>query len=170
VPGGGLSPDGKRWIATRPNFFLPVLLLSNNTTEAPGRPRSAAAPMIRQKIDWPPANLAAGARALLVSHWAVDSDSTVKLIKTTIGTVAIDKSVGRAEALRRSMVAMIDNGQPHEAHPAYWAPFIIVSESGVYAGEARAGLTTSPAPISSARRPARKRMTTSDWRTEVWRQ
>ena len=28
VPGGGLSPDGKRWIATSPNFFLPVLVLS----------------------------------------------------------------------------------------------------------------------------------------------
>jgi hypothetical protein len=28
VPGGGLSADGKRWIATRPNFFLPVLVLS----------------------------------------------------------------------------------------------------------------------------------------------
>ena len=28
VPGGGFSPDGKRWIATRPNFFLPVLVLS----------------------------------------------------------------------------------------------------------------------------------------------
>jgi hypothetical protein len=28
VPGGGLSPNGERWIATRPNFFLPVLVLS----------------------------------------------------------------------------------------------------------------------------------------------
>ena len=28
VPGGGLSPDGERWIAARPNFFLPVLVLS----------------------------------------------------------------------------------------------------------------------------------------------
>jgi hypothetical protein len=28
VPGGGLSPDGERWIATRSNFFLPVLVLS----------------------------------------------------------------------------------------------------------------------------------------------
>jgi hypothetical protein len=28
VPGGGISLDGKRWIATRPNFFLPVLVLS----------------------------------------------------------------------------------------------------------------------------------------------
>jgi len=28
VPGGGLSPDGQRWIACRPRFFLPVRVLS----------------------------------------------------------------------------------------------------------------------------------------------
>ncbi len=28
VPGGGLSPNGARWISCRPNFFLPVLVLS----------------------------------------------------------------------------------------------------------------------------------------------
>jgi hypothetical protein len=28
TPGGGLSPGGERWIATKPNFFLPVLVLS----------------------------------------------------------------------------------------------------------------------------------------------
>ena len=28
VPGGGLSPDGSSWIATKPNFFLPVFVLS----------------------------------------------------------------------------------------------------------------------------------------------
>lgn len=28
VPGGGLAPDGKRWIACRPGFFLPVRVLS----------------------------------------------------------------------------------------------------------------------------------------------
>lgn len=28
VPGGGLCPDGTRWIACRPNFFLPVRVLS----------------------------------------------------------------------------------------------------------------------------------------------
>jgi hypothetical protein len=28
VPGGGLSPDGARWIACRPGFFLPVRVLS----------------------------------------------------------------------------------------------------------------------------------------------
>jgi hypothetical protein len=29
VPGGGLSPDGSRWIACRPGFFLPVRVLSS---------------------------------------------------------------------------------------------------------------------------------------------
>jgi hypothetical protein len=28
VPGGGLSPDGQRWVSCRPNFFLPVRVLS----------------------------------------------------------------------------------------------------------------------------------------------
>jgi Putative transposase/Transposase zinc-binding domain len=28
VPGGGISPDGHRWIACRPGFFLPVRVLS----------------------------------------------------------------------------------------------------------------------------------------------
>lgn len=28
VPGGGLSPDGSRWVRSRPDYFLPVLVLS----------------------------------------------------------------------------------------------------------------------------------------------
>jgi Putative transposase len=28
VPGGGLSPDGQRWVACQPDFFLPVRVLS----------------------------------------------------------------------------------------------------------------------------------------------
>ena len=65
-------------------------------------------------------------RALLVSHWEVFSDATVKLITGAVGEMARDPKVGRAEALRRSMLALIDKGSPHEAHPAYWAPFVVV--------------------------------------------
>jgi hypothetical protein len=50
----------------------------------------------------------AQARALLVSHWEVDSDATVKLIIGAVSEIALDKRVGRAEALRRAMLAMID--------------------------------------------------------------
>ena len=70
----------------------------------------------------------AGARALLVSHWAVYSDATVKIITEALSVLAADPSVGRAEALRRSMMTLIDKGAPHESHPAYWAPFVAVGE------------------------------------------
>ena len=70
----------------------------------------------------------AQARALLVSHWAVDSDATVKLVTSAMREIARDRTVGRAEALRRAMLALIDKGDPHEAHPSYWAPFIVVGE------------------------------------------
>jgi CHAT domain-containing protein len=73
----------------------------------------------------------AGARALLVSHWAVSSEATVSLITNAVGAISRDKKLGRAEALRRAMLAMIDNGKPHEAHPAYWAPFVVVGEGAV---------------------------------------
>jgi hypothetical protein len=29
VPGGGVSPDGQRWVGCKPNFFLPVQVLSS---------------------------------------------------------------------------------------------------------------------------------------------
>ena len=116
----------------------------------------------------------AGARALLVSHWAVNSDSTVKLITKTLSTMAADKTIGRSEALRRSMVALIERGSPHEAHPAYWAPFVVVGEGSTAELAAKPLATSSivPGPQSpSASRPRpSKRVTTPDWRKEIWRQ
>jgi CHAT domain-containing protein len=70
----------------------------------------------------------AQARALLVSHWEVYSEATVELIGASVGETARDRNVGRAEALRRAMLTMIDKGSPHEAHPSYWAPFVVVGE------------------------------------------
>ncbi len=70
----------------------------------------------------------AQARALLVSHWAVYSDATVKLITVAAREMARDAKVGRAEAQRRSMLMLIDKGEPQEAHPAFWAPFVVVGE------------------------------------------
>ena len=50
---------------------------------------------------------------------------------------ANDPGIGRAEALRRSMMAlMMDHEDPRFAHPFYWAPFVIVGEGGVPADRA----------------------------------
>jgi CHAT domain-containing protein len=70
----------------------------------------------------------AQARALLVSHWEVYSDATVKLITAAIREMRRDSKAGRAEAMWSSMLALIDKGEPHEAHPTYWAPFVVVGE------------------------------------------
>jgi CHAT domain-containing protein len=69
----------------------------------------------------------AGARALLVSHWSVYSDAAVHLITGSISRLAASSAIGRAEALRGSMLKLIDGGGP-TSHPAYWAPFEIVGE------------------------------------------
>jgi CHAT domain-containing protein len=87
----------------------------------------------------------AGARALLVSHWAVNSDAAVKLITKSLSTMAADKAVGRSEALRRSMVALIEQGEPYEAHPAYWGPFVVVGE-----GAAGVAATPSSSPVTAS--------------------
>jgi len=39
--------------------------------------------------------------------------------------------IGRAEALQRLMLAMISRGNNDEAHPAFWAQFLLVGEGGV---------------------------------------
>lgn len=68
----------------------------------------------------------AGARALLVSHWAVYSTAATELTTKTFATLSASPKMGRAEAFRRSMLELIDAGQP----PSYWAPFVVVGEGG----------------------------------------
>jgi CHAT domain-containing protein len=59
---------------------------------------------------------------------AVHTDSTVRLITKALSAMAADTKVGRSEALCRSMLALLEKGEPHEAHPSYWAPFAVVGE------------------------------------------
>jgi len=70
----------------------------------------------------------AGARSLLVSHWAVNSRAAVELVTRTASELKDDARIGRAEALRRAMLSMINAGDEREAHPAFWAPFVLVGE------------------------------------------
>lgn len=78
----------------------------------------------------------AGASSLLVSSWPVDSVSTVQL---TSGMMQgyIRESKGKAEALRASMLALIDgpgyvDASGHAdfsyAHPIFFGPFMLVGD------------------------------------------
>jgi CHAT domain-containing protein/tetratricopeptide (TPR) repeat protein len=71
----------------------------------------------------------AGARSLIVSNWEVNSDSAVALMTGTFAALAADPKLSHAEALRKSMLAMIDNAErPDWADPKFWAPFVVVGE------------------------------------------
>jgi CHAT domain-containing protein/tetratricopeptide (TPR) repeat protein len=72
----------------------------------------------------------AGARALLVSHWYVDSKAAVSLITKSFDALKTDARIGRAEAVRRAMQQLIAGGD-RTAHPSLWAPFVVVGEGGV---------------------------------------
>jgi CHAT domain-containing protein/tetratricopeptide (TPR) repeat protein len=73
----------------------------------------------------------AGGRALLVSHWPVYSDAAVRLTTNAFAELERHPNEGRAEALQKSMTALMDDrSQADNAHPAVWAPFIVVGEGG----------------------------------------
>jgi CHAT domain-containing protein len=70
----------------------------------------------------------AGARALLVSHWPVQSAAATALTTNMFQAIKDNPLIGRAEALRQSMMEMAAN--PKTAHPFFWAPFVVVGEGG----------------------------------------
>ena len=109
-----------------------VVLSACNTAAADGTPGAEGLSGLAKAFFY------AGARSLLVSHWPVDSAATVKLTTGAFRALKSDKKesdqkIGRAEALRRAMLAMIDEAgksanPAREAHPLYWAPFVVVGE------------------------------------------
>ena len=66
-----------------------------------------------------------------MSYWPVESDAAVKLTTGAVARLSKDPRIGRAEALRRSIQALIaDRSSAHNADPSAWAPFVLVGEGG----------------------------------------
>jgi CHAT domain-containing protein len=60
----------------------------------------------------------AGARSLLVSHWAVDSQATVALVTAAFEAMAAEPGLSQGQALARAMTALIGSGG-RAAHPRH---------------------------------------------------
>jgi CHAT domain-containing protein len=69
---------------------------------------------------------AAGARAVIASHWEVPSAATQKLMIGVFTRYAGSHDL--AEALRQSQLALIAN--PATAHPFNWAAFTLIGDAG----------------------------------------
>ena len=71
----------------------------------------------------------AGTRALMVSHWTVESTAATRLTTSAFEILSRDPAIGRAEGLRRAMLAyMNDTSETKNAYPAYWGPFSVIGE------------------------------------------
>jgi CHAT domain-containing protein len=81
----------------------------------------------------------AGARAVLATHWPVETVSARQLVTHLFERYSQDGKLSRAQALRKAMVQLIDTevavdarGAPSNAyaHPAFWAPYALYGDPG----------------------------------------
>lgn len=82
----------------------------------------------------------AGTRALLVTHWPVETTSARALTTGVFRRQAEAPALSRAQALRQTMLALIDSQGYVDpgtnktvyayAHPLFWAPYALVGDGG----------------------------------------
>lgn len=110
-----------------------VVLSACNTASGAGAGAEAASGLGR-------AFFYAGARALLVTNWSVHSQSARDLTTDLFRRQNADQTLSRGEALRQSMMALMDgmgflgaDGKPvfSYAHPLFWAPYTVIGDGGV---------------------------------------
>ena len=100
-----------------------VVLSACNTASADGTPGAAGLSGLAKAFFY------AGSRALLVSYWSIDSSATVRLVTQMVEEAAANPAKGKAEALRRSSLALMQGRATGRfTHPAFWAPFVVVGE------------------------------------------
>jgi len=108
-----------------------VVLSACNTAAADGQGAEALSGLGR-------AFFYAGTKSILASMYPVETTSAKKLVTGLFEAQKSDQELSRAQALRRSMVDLIDDRGFVErgsgkivssyAHPLFWAPFIIVGD------------------------------------------
>jgi CHAT domain-containing protein len=139
APQGGGAEDGLLTMAEVLGLKLNadwVVLSACNTAAGDGAGAEAVSGLGR-------AFFYAGARALLVSNWPVETVSARALTTDLFRRQAADPALSRAEALRQAELALVDGDGAHDpatqklafsyAHPIFWAPFSLVGDGGTTA-------------------------------------
>lgn len=98
-----------------------VVLSACNTAAADGKAEEALSGLARGFFY-------AGSRSLLVTHWAVESESAKLLTTATFAHYMANPQAAKAESLREAMLMVMT--LPRYAHPAFWAPYALVGDGG----------------------------------------
>lgn len=108
-----------------------VVLSACNTASGDGAGQEAVSGLGR-------AFFYAGARALLVSNWPVDSVAARLLMTDLFKRYAAAAPTAKAESLRQAMLGLLDGpgsvvpatgkSEYAYAHPLFWAPFVLVGD------------------------------------------
>lgn len=102
-----------------------VILSACNTAGSDGSPDAEGLSGLARAF------LFAGARTLMVSHWPVRDDAAARLTTGTFASLEDGTVRRKAAALQSSMLALLnDLDAPDLAHPAAWAPFVLVGDGG----------------------------------------
>ena len=73
----------------------------------------------------------AGARALLATSWAVETESARLLTTDTFRRQLAQPGMSRAVALQQAALGLMQKSAGKEysyAHPMFWAPFVLVGD------------------------------------------
>jgi CHAT domain-containing protein/Tfp pilus assembly protein PilF len=68
----------------------------------------------------------AGSRALLVSHWYVEDESTIKLTTGIFNILSNNSAFSKAQSVQKSKLKLME--EHVFSHPKYWAPFVLVGD------------------------------------------
>ena len=97
-----------------------VVLSACNTAAADGRAEEALSGLARGFFY-------AGTRSLLVTHWAVESDSAKELTTRTFAHFMGHAQAPKADSLREAMLQVMADAR--YGHPAFWAPYVLVGDA-----------------------------------------
>jgi CHAT domain-containing protein len=80
----------------------------------------------------------AGARSMLVTHWAVNDRVTAYLVALAVAEAQQDPAIGIAGGLaaaQRKMLKDATGSLAAEAHPFYWAPLAVIGDGRAALGD-----------------------------------
>lgn len=99
-----------------------AVLSACNTASADGVGAEALSGLAR-------AFLYAGARSLVVSHWDVADEATKALMSSLFDISSKNRSLSHGQAMQQAMLKWLNDAKSEdEAHPRFWAPFVVVGE------------------------------------------